>query len=965
MQAPRCHGRQCRGALAGRDLAVGKLLVDLGFAVVRQRAGHLDQRRLALGQVKPALGFPFVGPVGDLAAHGGAAQHHVVVGLARLYGAVDVQVAGADKNRAAGIDPARAVDDAIGVVSRCSSARPRRAAGRDAQVAQNPLLVVAVMHRVERLGRAADRLADGGRGQHEVLARRDQDFLAVQARRVGRVFGIDRDAASRVVQVDGAELVVEPAVDAHFGGAHLVFTQVGRGAVSRRRDHGDVGVPRRQPRHIGVLDRQRRQRLRSTAAARVNAVDAEAGGFGGGVERADVAGAGQVGAVVLGKAAVGIDHHVVDPQVQRAAVFNVDFGVGTRHQRGGAGHVVAEQLDVSAARAQVQDVQEVGRNPVGGHDHLAAVVHRHFYGQAFLEERGEIKAQFSLDKGFHLRHIAITRQLVVQPLDVSAGRSGQVFVGDGVANVAFTFQNLPIEADHQPLFVAKASLERAVQHGRVAQGFPRAAVVAADAHELAQLAGPVADLALAFNYQRAFDAAQLDGAAGTDCGGIDQQRVVQVERGVGMGVNGNRYRRVVEQVDAGGDEMLVAVEVAVLPGQQAEVFGAGKRSAGAQGDPVVDIGRGVGIALGRSGQAIGFRHRVGLDVDVGQRIDRRFAVHVDAGVLADGCVGVGVAGDAGVDHGNRDGAADVHLGARRAAHLVVGAQFQQVFQQDAGVVADAGGGIAVEFGMHVGASAAEHAAAAAFGALRRQVGACQVVGGQDAQAAAVQRRAVKQPGRGRAIERGAGDRAGRAHRRRVDGGGRTVVAHQSAGFDRGHAADHQLLAGRDAQVGRHGLVVVDRGLCAGTRHDAARAGDSVAVDGLVAAGLELQAAAHIAPNAGGTDLDRGVADSAGKRHAQADKASPDADGFGLDAHRVGGGDARIPGAGEHGALRQLHLGNALVGRGRRSAGGPKQQRTRASCGQAGDGRVAGAQNGRELHGVALERQRAQTGDRHV
>ena len=819
------------------------------------------------------------------------------------------------------------------------------------------------MHCVKRLGRAAHRLADGGRRQHEVLAGAHQNFLAVQAGRVGRIFGIDRDAASRVVQVDGSELVVQPAVDAHFRRAHLVFAQVGRRAVGCPCDYGDVGIPSRRSRHIGVFDRQRRQRLRRPSAARVDAVHAEARGFGGGVERADVSLARQVGAVVFGKAAVGVNHHVVDAQVQRAAVFNIDLGVGTGRERPRTGHVVAEQLDVSAARTQVQNVQEIGCYAAGGHDDLGTVLHRLFFGQAFPEQRGEIKAQFGLNKGAHFGHIAVTRQLVIQPVDIGTGRSGQVFIGDGVANVAFTLQNRSVQANHQPLLVAKAGLERTVQHSRVAQVFARTAVVAADADKLAQLAGPVADLAFAFNHQRTLDTAQLDGAAGADCGGVNHQGVVQVERGVGMGIDRNRYRRVVEQVDAGGDKMLVAVEVAVLPGQQAEVFSAYQFSASAQGNPVVDIGRGVGVALGCSGQAIGLGHGIGFDVDVGQCIDRRFAIHLDVGVVSNLCIGIGRADDFGVDQGDRDDAAHIHLAERRAAHFVVGAQLQQAFKPDVGIAADARASVAVELGVNVSPCAAEHAATAAFGALLAAA-ACQVVGGENAQTISVKRRAIQKPGSGRAVQRGTGDRAGRAHRCRIDGGRVAVVTHQATRVYGSPATDYQGVAGRHAEIGGYGLVVVDRGLCTCTRHDAAGTGHRVAVDGLVAAGIDLQAPPHKALNVGSIHRHRGVADGAGKGQTQTNKADPDTGRAGIDPHRIGCRDTHITGSGEHSTLRKLYLGDAGVGRGCRGTGSPEQQRPSSGTGLARHRRVTRTEYGRDINGITLESQCALAGDRH-
>ena len=433
LQPARGHGGQRVRPRGRADLAVGVALVDLGLAVGGQRPAELDQRRPTLCDVPAPVGQPGAAPVGDLGAHRGVAQDHVVVGLARLHGAVDVEVARTDEDRASGIHPARAVDQAIGVVGGGPATRAGRAAGGNAQVVHDILLVIAVMHRIQRLRRAAHRLADGGRREHEVLARRHQDFLAVQARHIGRVFGIHRNAARGVVQRDRAELVVEPAVHTHLGCAHLVFAQVGPGAVGC--GHAQLGSRLGARRHIGVLHRELGQQLRRTTAARVDAVHAQAGGLGGLVERADIGRTHQVGAVVLGEAAVGVHHHVVHPQVQRAAVFNVDLGVGTGREVGVAAHVVAKQLNVAAARAQVLDVQEVRRHAAGRHDHLGAVGHGHLFGQALFKQGRKVEAQFGFHKRPHLGHVAVPGQLVVQALHVGAGRSRQVFVGDRVAHI--------------------------------------------------------------------------------------------------------------------------------------------------------------------------------------------------------------------------------------------------------------------------------------------------------------------------------------------------------------------------------------------------------------------------------------------------------------------------------------------------------------------------------------------------
>ena len=227
LRAPRGHGIDGAGAICGVDGAVGKLFVDLGFAVRGQRPRDLHQGRGAIGQIGAPISTPLSLPVADLRAHRCGGQRGVVVSLTRLDGAVDVEVTRAHENAAAGINAACAGNIAAAIVIHIEVHRPGTPASPDAQIAQDALLVIAVMHRIQRFRRAAHRLADAGRGQHEVLARRDGDLLAIQARCVAPVLGHHRNAASRVAQVDGAQLVVKRAIHPHLGRTHLVRIEVG------------------------------------------------------------------------------------------------------------------------------------------------------------------------------------------------------------------------------------------------------------------------------------------------------------------------------------------------------------------------------------------------------------------------------------------------------------------------------------------------------------------------------------------------------------------------------------------------------------------------------------------------------------------------------------------------------------------------------------------------------------------
>ena len=344
--------------------------------------------------------------------------------------------------------------------------------------------------------------------------------------------------------------------------------------------------------------------LVGTATTGVDAVHRQTGDFGARVQRPDVGVLGDVSVVVLDKATIRIHGHVVNAQVQGAAVFHQDFRVGPRHQVGAARHVLTIQLNVATAGAHVLDVQEVGIHIGQGHViGLAAFGIR--LGQTFTDQGREVKAQLGFHKGPDFGHIAVTRQLVVQAGHISARTGPQVFFSDGVAHVAGVFQNRAVGAHNQALLVAKTGLKLATQAGRARHVLVRLAVLTAQAHHLAQVARPVTDLTFAFDHIRAFDAAQLDGGTRSHSGRIHRQAVVQIQGCLGIGVDRDRDERVVEQIYSRRHKVFVAIEVFVLAGQQTDGFRADQFSARPNGHAVVDIGGGIGIALRCTSQAIG------------------------------------------------------------------------------------------------------------------------------------------------------------------------------------------------------------------------------------------------------------------------------------------------------------------------------------------------------------------------
>ena len=273
-------------------------------------------------------------------------------------------------------------------------------------------------------------MADAGGRQHDVLARCDGDLLTIQTRRVTSRLGCDRNAARRVAQIDGAQLVVQRAVDAQLRRPHFIHIQVGflDGWVSEQLREQLIGLSpsRHAHRNISVLHRQTRQLLTGPATSCVNAVHRQTGGFGASVQRTNIGILGDVGAVVFDKATVGIHGHVEDAQVQGAAVLHQNFRIGTGHQTGTARDVVAVQLDVAAARTQILDVQEVGIHTRQGHV-IGFTAFGVGLGKPFTNQGCKVKTQLGFDKGPDFGHVAIARQLVIQAGHIGTRAGTQVF----------------------------------------------------------------------------------------------------------------------------------------------------------------------------------------------------------------------------------------------------------------------------------------------------------------------------------------------------------------------------------------------------------------------------------------------------------------------------------------------------------------------------------------------------------
>ena len=368
----------------------------------------------------------------------------------------------------------------------------------------------------------------------------------------------------------------------------------------------------------------------------------------------------------------------------------------------------------------------------------------------------------------------------------------------------------------------------------------------------------------------------------------------------------------VEQVHPRRHKVFVAVEVFVLAHQQVDGFRTDELCAGANGHAVVDVGRGIGVALRCCGQAIGLGDRVGLQVDVRQRIDVRFTIAVDLGVVAHLGVGVGRRLDFGFHQSNRYRPGHIHLPTRRATHFVVGPHFQQTLQRDVGAVAQTGECIAIHAGVDVGACATDHTATAALGIERLQVGTGQVVGGQHAQTVGHQLGAVEHTGRGRAVHGGMGDSARCTQGRCCGRGAVHVVAHLAGGTDVGIAAHRQRVVTARAQIGRDRQVMVNPRFGTGPCDHAARARNGFAVDAFIAGGRDLQNPAHQTFELVGLRRHRGVAAGLGGGHANAHKSGPNAGGIGIGFHRVDGADTHIPCGGQQRLTGQNDFGRALV-----------------------------------------------------
>ncbi len=423
----------------------------------------------------------------------------------------------------------------------------------------------------------------------------------------------------------------------------------------------------------------------------------------------------------------------------------------------------------------------------------------------------------------------------------------------------------------------------------------------------------------------------------------------------------------VEQVGAGRDKALVAPEIAVLAGQQRDRPFTDQGGVGTHGHHVVHVGVGQGVALGTRCSAVGFGDGVGLDVHIGHGVHEHLSGHVDGVALADGGVGRSRGPYLGVDQGDGDGTAQVQPAHRRAAQLVVGAQFQQaggVAAEGQGhVVAQLGGGRAVDDGVRIGAGAGDHATTAAARAHGQQVGALYVVGGQHTQLGARELGTVIQPGHSRTGEAGRGHGARATEGRGVDGLGLAVVANLAVGAEGGRAG-HREACGCGRGDRAHVLLVVHRGLSARTGDDAAAARLGVGIDELVTPGADGEIARYSTAQRRHLGAHRRVAGGACHRHTRADKTHTHAGGGCADAHGVVGRNTHIA-RGQQVHAAQVHRRpSGVAGGGARPL--QAQQQTAATGHRVGcDRAVTTAQHGRDQQVGTTQAHRTSGRDVHV
>ena len=290
-----------------------------------------------------------------------------------------------------------------------------------------------------------------------------------------------------------------------------------------------------------------------------------------------------------------------------------------------------------------------------------------------------------------------------------------------------------------------------------------------------------------------------------------------------------------------------------------------------------------------------------------------FAIAVRLGVGAHRGIGIGRGLDLGFHQGDRDRAAHVHLATRRAVNFVVGPDLEQTFQRQVGAVAHTGQRVAVHAGIDVGACAADHTATTTLGVEPLQVGACQVVGGQHAQAVGHQLGAVQHTGRGRAIEGGMGHSTRCTKGRGCGREAVHVVAHLARGAHVGVTAHRQRVAAARAQIGRDRLVVVHARFGARAGDQATRTCNGLAVNAFIASGRDLQDPTHQTFELVGLCGHGGVAGGLGNGHTNAHiPPRTNTGGKGLGFHRINGADAHIARGGQQRLTCQDDLGRAPV-----------------------------------------------------
>ena len=354
---------------------------------------------------------------------------------------------------------------------------------------------------------------------------------------------------------------------------------------------------------------------------------------------------------------------------------------------------------------------------------------------------------------------------------------------DGVTHVTRVFKDRAIGAYNQALFIAKASFKLTIENRCAGHVLVGTAVLTAQPHHLAEIPCPVAHRAFAFNHIRAFHAAQTDRAARTHRSGIHGQAVGHSQGGVCFGVDRHWHDSMVEQVNPRRDEMFVPVVILVLACQQVNHTRTLHDGTTVDGDSVFHICSGLRIPLCRCGEAIGLGHRIGFQINVGQRIDIRISIRGDCAALTHFGIRIGGGLDLGLDQSDRNGTAHVHLGPRGTMHFVVGTHFQHVFQRHGRVAANAGCRIPIEAGENICTCTADHTTTTALSILSLQVRTGQVVGGQHPQAVCRELAVVQHIRIGRTIDQSFGHGSRRAQSRRRSRRTVHVVTHLPSCID--------------------------------------------------------------------------------------------------------------------------------------------------------------------------------------